>query len=430
MLSNLVDLLVECVKMLAAMCGLFNYRLKKSIVSFVMLGISIVVIIAAGIIDSSHRISAFAFTAVVICAFSLEGKRRFLVSTMTFFGICILDELCTMLIKTAFGIPDEVMTDNEYIFSVVNAFSIVPLTIAAFLTQKLVHSKRSPASTLNELSPIYVVMLIVGQISSLLFIAPFTIAGYKSTIRNNYVVAIAACLLCILFMILGALLIYDKITLNQYKQVSKLNRKIISDQEKYYHMLLEKETETRKFRHDIRNHILCLFTMLSEEKYSEAQEYLTCMSDFSETLKPRCQTGNILVNAIVNDISSKYSEVALEWKGCIPEGLRLSDMEVCVIFSNLLDNAFCAASACKNGWVKVVVRTAAGGMTISVRNNMSAVPVIVDGHFITSKAEKNEHGFGTMNVRTCVTDNGGEVDYSFSEDEFDAEVILPFAVGV
>lgn len=430
MIGNLIDLAVECVKLLVVMYGVLNYRLKKSVVSLVLLGISAAVIVIMGIIDSSHRISALAFSAVLICVFSLEGKHRFLVTTMAFFGICILDEMCTMMIKTAFGIHDEAIEENVYIFSAVNAFSIIPLTIIAFLAQKLVRSRRGAENALEELSPVYVVMLIVGQISSLLFIAPFTIASYKSTIRNKYMVAMAACLLCILFMILEALLIYDKITLNRYKQVTKLNQKMIADKEKYYHMLLEKETETRKFRHDIRNHIVCLRTMLGEGKYSEANAYLGNMADVTETLKPRYQTGNILLNAIVNDISSKYPGVVLEWKGIMPDSLRLSDMDVCVIFSNLLENAFCAAASCESGYVRVEVKTAASAIKVTVRNNMSKKPVMSDGKFITSKSDKHDHGFGTMNVRRCVDANGGEVNYSFTDKEFDAEVLLPFAINI
>lgn len=48
-------------------------------------------------------------------------------------------------------------------------------------------------------------------------------------------------------------------------KVAIINEKLLETQADYYKMLLEKEDETRKFRHDMSNHIICI-DALSQEK--------------------------------------------------------------------------------------------------------------------------------------------------------------------
>lgn len=423
----MINLVVECIKLLLAMCGILNFKFHKSKSAAVIFSASITILMLIGIYDISYQISGLIFLAVIISGLLVKGKYRFLFAVLSFFCICCIDELLLLVIKSAFKITDETMSENPAVFSAANAFSIILLTAAAMIMQNFYYKKRqSPQDSLRNSNVLYLILFVIGQIAALIFIAPFTLVEYKSNLRNNQIVAFAVCILGLLFLVFGVLLIYNNNSKNHYKQVAEMNQKLLRSQEKYYQMLLDKENETRKFRHDISNHILCVDALIKEQKYDEAESYLSDLKGSLSELRPRHQTGNMLVNAIVNDISSKYESVNLVWTGIIPEKLQMSNMDVCVIFSNVLENAFYAASDClEDGKVDVVIKSLSNSLTISIRNNMSKPVEESKGKLITQKSDKKNHGFGTMNVRTCVNVNGGSVEYKYTEKIFTTEIVLP-----
>ena len=351
MVTNIINLIVECMKLLVIMCGILNFKFNKSKAAVTIFFSTIIILILIGIYDGSYQISGLIFLAVIICGLSVKGKYRFILCVLSFFCICCIDEFLMLMIKSAFKITDEIISVNPAVFSAANAFSLIILTPLAMIMQNLY---------------------------------------YKN------------------------------------KHIAEINQKLLYSQEKYYRMLLEKENETRKFRHDISNHILCVDALLKEHNYDEAEIYLSDLKSSISELKPRYQTGNMLVNVIVNDISGKYENVNLVWTGIIPEKLHMSDMDICIIFSNVLENAFCAASDCMyNGKVEVVIKSLFNSLDIYVRNNMSRPVEEKKGKLITQKSDKKNHGFGTMNLRTCVNINGGSVVYKYTESIFTTEIILP-----
>lgn len=427
MVTNIINLIVECMKLLVIMCGILNFKFNKSKAAVSIFFSTIIILILIGIYDGLYQISGLIFLAVIICGLSVKGKYRFILCVLSFFCICCIDEFLMLMIKSAFKITDEIISGNPAVFSAANAFSLIILTPLAMFMQNFYYKKyQSTQESLHNSNVLYIVLFVIGQIASLIFITPFTLNEYKSNLRNNQIVAFSVCILGLLFLVFGVLLIYNNNYKNYYKHIAEINQKLLYSQEKYYRMLLEKENETRKFRHDISNHILCVDALLKEHNYDEAEIYLSDLKSSISELRPRYQTGNMLVNVIVNDISGKYENVNLVWTGIIPEKLHMSNMDICIIFSNVLENAFCAASDCMyNGKVEVVIKSLFNSLDIYVINNMSRPVEEKKGKLITQKSDKKNHGFGTMNLRTCVNINGGSVVYKYTESIFTTEIILP-----
>ena len=156
-----------------------------------------------------------------------------------------------------------------------------------------------------------------------------------------------------------------------------------------------------------------------------AKVYLEELSGVLGELRLKHQTGNTLVNVIVNDMCAKYSEVVLDWQGFLPAKSKLSDMDMCTIFSNLLENAFYAASGCGTGGkVDVTVKSVAGALSVIIENDRAGKVEEEKGSFLTQKEDKKNHGFGTRNVKDCVAKNEGIVDFEYTEDRFRVTITL------
>jgi len=426
MVTNIVMLVLEMVKMLLVLCGCLNYKMKRRFTgAWVVFGVSVVLLVIKGIQDSTYQVNTFYFIVVVITAMMLEGKKKGLLALVAFLGISCVDSIMVPVVQSMFGISEEELYRNSLIYAATNTISLVGITIAAILLQKLYFTRgRKGNQQIHNSSRLYLALFAIGLTAVLFFMTPIFGEGFRWSKRTLTVVVVSILVFAVMFLIMGIFLIYNSNAKRYYKEVAKMNQDLLDSTERYYQMLLEKEEETRRFRHDISSHLTCLKRLLEEKKTEEAAEYLNNLGGVMRELTVKHQTGNMLVNAIVNDISEKYAEVALDWKGHLPQQLEMSNMDICVIFSNLLENAFFAASACEEGFVDVTVESVSGALTITMENNMAKAIEEKEGKLITQKADKRNHGFGTRNVRDCVAKNDGQITFDYTEKSFTVKMVL------
>ena len=216
------------------------------------------------------------------------------------------------------------------------------------------------------------------------------------------------------------------ITRNKNKHLSEenaINAKLVKTQEEYYKMLLNKDEETKKFRHDMSSHIYCMHTLLIDEEYDELDRYFTRIGSSLSELTASVNTGNKLIDSIINDLSTKHPDTVIDWTGSIPSDITLNSMDLCTVFANVLSNAF-EASKLINVYVKVL-ETA---MYITIINTIEKKPKIFNGKIISHK-NKNGHGYGIQNIERCMKNNGGSFTYKVEDQIFIAEIILPNSIN-
>jgi len=107
--------------------------------------------------------------------------------------------------------------------------------------------------------------------------------------------------------------------------------------------------QTRAFRHDIRNHLSVLDGLLSSGKLEEGKAYLQKLKAVSATLSFPHQTGNPVVDILLGEKLglAKANGIAVEVSLLLPKHCGVDDFDLCVIFSNALDNAIRACQAVK-----------------------------------------------------------------------------------
>ena len=427
MVANIIGLIIEMVKMLLVLCGCLNYKMKQRFTgAWVVFGVSVLCLVIKGIQDGDYRVSAFYFIVVVISSMMIEGKRKGLLALVVFLGISCIDTVMVPVVQSLFSISEEEFYGNSFIYGTTNTISVVGITVAAILLQKLYYGRGKQGNQqAHNSGRLYLALFAIWLSAAMYTMIPFSVADFEWDKGNVILIIASVIIFSLLFVVMGVLLIYNNSAKRHYKEVARVNRNLLEAQERYYQMVLEKEEETRKFRHDMSSHLVCVKNYLEENKVQEAEEYLDHLNGSLRNLAVKHQTGNTLVNAIVNDVSGRYTDVTLDWKGHLPKQIQMSDMDVCVIFSNLLENAFLAASACEDGGiVDVTVKSVSGALAITVENNIARPIEEKDGRLITQKADKENHGYGTRNVRERVEKNDGTVTFEYTEKNFTVEVVL------
>lgn len=211
-----------------------------------------------------------------------------------------------------------------------------------------------------------------------------------------------------------------------YREKSEAYREYVKKQEIYYKGLLQKENATRQFRHDMLNHLTCLRIYLEDGEISRAEEYLNEMTGATQSLTRKIVTGNDIIDVVASDVFYGESEVVLKWMGKFPSNTNISDMDLCILFSNLLKNALEAAKLYdgKEKEVDVHIKEFGSNYFIFVKNPCKSKPVRKNNKFITSKKDKENHGFGMLNIEQIVKKYNGIINYEYGENTFMVQIDL------
>ena len=187
--------------------------------------------------------------------------------------------------------------------------------------------------------------------------------------------------------------------------------------------------ELRKLRHDLRNHLSYIGTLLEQGRIDEAKQYFSAMSvDVSAPLG-YTDSGNDAVNAIVNfeRLRAASMDVSLAPKLSVPASLPLPDNELCSLLSNLLDNAIEAAavSGTEEKTVELSVFRRESYLLIDVRNPVSQ-EVSKERRLSLESTKKDSqlHGYGTRIIRSIAAQYNGVCRFDMEDGYFIASVML------
>lgn len=183
----------------------------------------------------------------------------------------------------------------------------------------------------------------------------------------------------------------------------------------------------RGWRHDYHNHIQTLLALSGDEVKS--REYLLNLNDDLTKVDTVLKTGNVMVDAILNSklslINSK--NIKVNAKAVVPPELKLSEIDLCVIIGNLLDNAMEAClrqSENEERFIRVFIGVLKNQLYISVSNSVGGKVKKSGKNYISSKNSET-HGFGLMRVDRIATKYNGYVNRQNEEGVFATEVMLP-----
>lgn len=220
-----------------------------------------------------------------------------------------------------------------------------------------------------------------------------------------------------LFIQLGAVILL-LMQRNIYKESQQLTEKYLEEQKGHYQYLEQRETETKKFRHDLRDHMGLLSVMAKEHKYDEFDKYVDKINIKIDSFGNNVTVQNGIVDAIINKYYSEAvaNGVNMEVKGRFPSDCEIDAYDLCTIFSNVLSNALEATVESKDRWMSVDCRYTEDNIIIVVKNSFDNTNQLRTGKARTYKKDINNHGFGLENVRDSIKKYNGMLDIDIHEN--------------
>lgn len=211
------------------------------------------------------------------------------------------------------------------------------------------------------------------------------------------------------------------------RQAGRFAEKAVEEKERrYYSEICRRQEEARQLRHDIGNHLRALSALMGSGDYEAAKGYLRELS--GEVYGSNIPT--LLSRAVPDALIFSKTERAEKEGIRVVLGLSadcggISDIDLCSIFGNLLDNAI-EGMASDIPPEKRIIR-------LTARRRHSLICIVcenpcneagINKNFETTKSDAKYHGFGLRRIENIARKYGGGTEISVKDGKFTVTVLI------
>ena len=185
----------------------------------------------------------------------------------------------------------------------------------------------------------------------------------------------------------------------------------------------------RQLKHDMKNHFMVIASYINDEDYENAKAYTSNIMGKLNSMHSYIETGNSLMNHIINDKLEKArnNDIAIKAEIENLQFVKLESIDFSALLSNMLDNAI-EASMCEiqtNRELHIIISKQRGYETICVKNRITKSVLAENPEFKTTKKNKEKHGVGMGKIRSIVNSLEGMCDIYEEAGFFCIKVFIP-----
>jgi len=228
----------------------------------------------------------------------------------------------------------------------------------------------------------------------------------------------------------GIILLYS---LREHKMAVFSNREaytmqnLLDKQYEQYQLSLKNSEVINQRYHDLKHHINLLRT---EKDIDKKEEYLNELEKSILPYETQYKTGNQVLDILLSQKGALFLENHINFT-CVADGEHLSFisvLDILSIFGNALDNAIESVKTIEQTDKRIIK------LTVFAQNQLLFIKIdnfyinelnIVNGVFITTKGDKQNHGYGIKSIKGIVDKYEGSITISTDNHWFSVMVLLP-----
>lgn len=417
MLNRLVNLNIFFLKVFSILSFLFvfiDFKLRKN-KKMRLIGLMLF-LICVGLVLVFNNVEYMLLVAeFLLCMLLFENSiKRAIVSN-------IFSLLYISIIETVIGHVTIVYLKVKYPYKeIINSLCIIGIIWIYFILAPK-HIKKGGLSASNK---VYLCLIPV-QVGVGLFLSYFS-----EVIK--FITETALINMGSLFLVFGGLtigvglafLLYNIKDKQVYMEESNLLKRYKEQQKKYYELLLSKEQDTRRFRHDIKSQLINIKHYINDAEIKELKEYIEDIYQDIEVIDDNhYNVGNEVINVMLNYyLRPINNECNIKVKGMIKEVVAVSDKDLCILISNMLTNAIEAVKKLDRSKRFIEFEVSDGILlAITVRNSYKNINK-KNGLFYSTKEDDTLHGFGIQNMKNIVEKYNGNIVLNGDNGVFVTEI--------
>lgn len=187
----------------------------------------------------------------------------------------------------------------------------------------------------------------------------------------------------------------------------------------------------RSVMHDMNNHIACLKNLANDNRIDDIKKYIDNIGETIGKLDFKIKTGNPISDAVINE---KYNIAQAEnidflCDFIIPKEISIEPVDLCIILSNVLDNAIeaCTSINISNIPKEIRIKSYVKNMYLIIEvSNTKNNKFQYDGDkIISTKSDSTKHGMGIYNIEAAVKKYNGILDIVEEKNRVTINIMMP-----
>ncbi|MBR4671501.1 MAG: sensor histidine kinase [Butyrivibrio sp.] len=297
-----------------------------------------------------------------------------------------------------------------------NVFVMCGLLYFVYKTRKNTHG--------IELSTFQIVLLnICTLLVGITLAEKETMYSVGSEIKTGLYVNTVTIMSLVFYMLTMYSIYLEKSRMHE-RFISESRQNTLRSQKEQIDAILESERKLSTCRHDFKAHIYALSSLAEAGDTEGLKKYCNGLVEDSKNFSKPIISGNVAVDGILGRCIDTCREKGINftYQVALLKQNKADDHELCVIFSNIMNNAI---EACESGdEIKLVCYPYNDVLCILQKNPLHRELKYENGKLVTTKEEKELHGHGLENIKTVIKKYNGHMDIRVEDGYFNVELIL------
>lgn len=184
----------------------------------------------------------------------------------------------------------------------------------------------------------------------------------------------------------------------------------------------------RSLQHDMENHIMTLEGLYKREDYDQAEAYARQLREHRRESGLDIKSGNPVTDVILTEKKREAQEKGIFFQSefFYPDKTNMNAFDLGIILNNALNNAVEGATGCENPYVHIYSYRKKNAYMVEVRNSFQGELIVEEETQlpVTTKEEKEGHGFGLLNIKETAQKYFGDMEISQKESTVTLSVML------
>lgn len=263
---------------------------------------------------------------------------------------------------------------------------------------------------------------------SLITVIGLAVLIYISALHNDEQTHISALIGAVAFSLANVILyvlIFQILKLQKERYEMKMTNEKLSYERAHYEEVSTMWADTRKARHDLKQHAAIVKEQLEEKDYAGCYDYVCHLTESLDKQRTIVRTENKILDYILNSKLGSLENTEIVVAGSVGDLSDIEASDLACLMGNILDNAVEALQKAKDRKLELHFLRQNKNRIIFCKNTVNESVFSANKELKTTKKDKDSHGFGVAIIRKIAKKYNGMVDFYEEDGMFCVTVVLP-----
>ncbi len=361
---------------------------------------------------------------LVICKMFYKIAILKLVKTVILYIISmfIIEVIIFFILTLLFNLSSGILLEQRSLYRIVGIF--ISKTIVFFMVVAVARYLQTRKVKVEPYSILALIMMLLSL--SVFFISADIYSLTDNDNKVMYIMIITSVLAII--NIITLIIIRKVIEISEKETTWKLTKKEYQNLVAYLDKYQNLHNEIKALKHDFTNHIISIREIAEKENNKSIIKYTKELLYLENEISKIIDIDNKVVSALINYKNNYIKErnIKFNFNINIPKNTNIEHLDLAIILGNLLDNAIEACSIVQENkrYINLNIKYKFGKTSIIMENSMLGNIKMDNNKIITSKKDKENHGYGLLNIRRTVEKYEGIMKLKDEKDKFTIEILI------